>query len=122
MSKILTHHVTKAFEDDGVQRLPGECVDALPWRTAMELERQRYIQPLPEGVQPVGDNEGRWWLGPEWLARHKRTPMQTVQEAVQGALPDVEKVGVALYRLPDGTKFRGSKREAREAAAQLVGA
>jgi len=122
MSKILTHHVLKAFDDDGVERLPGECVNALPWRTSTQLEAQRYIQPLPEGVEPVGDDGGRWWLAAEWLVRHGRTPMD-VGPAKKDELPEVKKLpGIGLWELPGGAKFRGSKQKAREAAAQLVGA
>ena len=124
MSKILTHHVTKQFEDDGVERLPGECVNALPWRTATSLEAQRYIQPLPEGAEAVGDSEGRWWLSAAWLTRHKRSPLDVgvqEREPEQGTVPGVKKLpGVALWKLANGKKFRGSKQKAEAANLGLA--
>ena len=119
MSKILTHRVLKQFEDDGLQRLPGECVDALPWRTAEALERARYIAPLPEGVDPIADADGRFWVDQGCLKRYARPVLDTVIEG-GGAPQDVEKIGVALYRLPNGTAFRGSKANARKAAFGTV--
>jgi len=123
MSKILTHHVTKRFEDDGVERLPGECVNALPWRTATSLEAQRYIQPLPEGAEPVGDSEGRWWLSAGWLTKHDRMPLDLgVQEQEAGTAPGVEKLpGVGLWKLANGKAFRGSKAKAEAANLGLGG-
>ena len=134
MGQILTHHVLKAFDDDGTERMVGECVNALGWRLGRQLESLRYIQLLPEGLEPVADSEGRYWTGPEWLTRYGREPLQAVMQETadddpaseivfeeSNPVPTVEKLpGIGLWRLPDGTKFRGSKLKAEEMAAQML--
>ena len=109
MSTILTHHVQKAFEDGELRRLPGECVNALPWRTRPKLETQRYIAPLPEGAEPVADAGGRYWLGTRWMEQAGRTRLD--ERAWPQRLP-----GVGRWQLSDGTTLNGVSRERAEAA------
>lgn len=117
MSALLTHHVLKKFEDDGVIRLVGECVNALGWRTTEAMVSQRMIAPLPEGIEPVGDTEGRFWTGPEWLERHHREPLtQTDDEEPKPEFPTHH--GGPWWLLSNGEKVRG-KTKAVEAEKAL---
>jgi len=123
MSKILTHRVLKQFNDDGVDRLPGECVDALPWHNAESMEHVRMIAPLPDGLQAVEDSEGRWWMDAGMLEHYGREPVPVRMEAKKRATGSFPKmVGPKVWDLSDGTRFRGRKIEAQAAEAALVGA
>lgn len=95
MGQFLTHYVSKEFEDGDVRRLVGECVNALPWRTRQQLENLRYIQTLPEGLEPIADDEGRYWMADEWLVRHGRTamPVEVEQQQSKSEKPEPKKKG-----------------------------
>ena len=67
MGQLLTHIVQRSFGDDTIstidplqQRLAGECVNAMFWRTTLGLERNRHIVVLPDGLEPVADTFGRF--------------------------------------------------------------
>ncbi len=128
MADVLTHIVQKGFEDEGTKRLSGECVNALAWRTMLSLEAQRYIIAMPDGLEPVVDDEGRYWQSLAVLKQHGRTELEAgapeepeapgEQEASNGetkkewpadAAPKY--VGPKLWDMPDGTRFKGLKVE-----------
>ena len=52
--------VTKHFEgDQGRQFTPGEIVDSTDWPKEAQLQRQRFIEPAPEGATvPNEDADG----------------------------------------------------------------
>lgn len=54
--------VTRAFQGDGLRRLPGELVDVAPWPNAAALERARYLDRLPADATPVVVEDGRTFM------------------------------------------------------------
>ena len=83
MGQLLTHIVCRTFGDDTIrdddplqQRLSEECVNALPWRNLEGLEKSRRVIPMPDGLQPVIDSWGRFWVDLDALIRAGREPLQ----------------------------------------------
>ena len=87
MGQLLTHIVQKSFGDDMItpddplrKRLAGECVNAMFWRNTLGMEKNRHITALPDGLEPVADSRGRFWVDMDMLRRAEREPL--VAEAV----------------------------------------
>lgn len=90
MGKLLTHIVCRTFGDDTIntldplqQRLSEECVNALPWRNLEGLEKSRRVIPMPDGLQPVTDSWGRFWVDLDALIRAGREPMDVKATSVK---------------------------------------
>ncbi len=82
MGQLLTHIVCRTFGDDTInvddplqQRTSEECVNALAWRNLEGLENSRKVIPMPDGLQPVIDSWGRFWIDLDALNRASREPM-----------------------------------------------
>jgi len=86
MADVLTHIVQKGFEDAGTKRLSGECVNAFGWRTMLALEAQRYIVPLPDGIEPVVDSDGRYWQSLAVLKSYDRKPLPKRRKKAEPAV------------------------------------
>ena len=112
--------------------LPGRCVNALGWRLAERLVSTRYLMPLPEGLDPVPDTQGGYWVDLETLERHGLKPQGTEAIAqnepepvdepeVEEAEPEFPKrlPGVGRYELSNLEVFKGSKVKAEAAEAAL---
>ncbi len=83
MGQLLTHIVQRSFGDDTISELDplqhrqaGECVNAMCWRTTGGLERNRHITLMPEGLGPVADTFGRYWVDLEMLRKSGREPLE----------------------------------------------
>lgn len=117
MAELLTHIVQRGFEDDGVQRLSGEVVNAMYWRNTESMVNLRYLAPLPDGLEPVVDSEGRYWDSLMSLKRHKRPELGVEAEQEEEAAPKepVEEgaqpkhIAGGLWEMPIGPRFRGKK-------------
>ena len=111
MAELLTHVVQKGFDDDGTKRLAGECVNATAWRLTEQLVRLRYIVPLPEGLEPVSDAEGRFWDSLNTLKRYGRPEIEVQAESVGEKLTPTHRGG-KYWDMPDGSRFEGKKVDA----------
>ncbi len=151
MAQLLTHIVQKSFGDDTInvldplqKRVAGECVNALFWRTLEGMENTRRIAPLPEGLDPIVDSFGRFWIDMQMLKNAGREPMNPevaapdaltvlVSDAgdwcmafdpeaedldfnalVEHGFPLPERVAEKRYRIWDGQIIEGSMGEAGE--------
>lgn len=98
MAQLLTHIVQRSFGDDTInridplqQRMAGECVNALMWRNIEGLEKSRRIVPMPEGLEPISDSFGRFWIDIPMLKNAGRELLDI--EAKRGSVEPVEVVG-----------------------------
>lgn len=124
---LLTHVVQRPFRDGEQKRVTGELVNALGWTWARQLEDQRYITPVPAGLQPVQSVDGRWWADRQFLRRYglqeqrPATVPPIARDDDQDATPLTawpRKAKGSWYELSDGRKVQG-KVAAREAQAAL---
>ena len=107
MGQLLTHIVCRTFGDDTIntldplqQRLSEECVNALPWRNLEGLEKSRRVIPMPDGLQPISDSWGRFWVDLDALIRAGREPMDvkaTSDRPPPVTIPEVEGDMAWLY-------------------------
>jgi len=87
MGQLLTHIVCRSFgddtirEDDVQKRFAGECVNALFWRNVDGLEKNRHVVAMPEGLEPVSDTHGRFWIDLDALIRAEREPLTAEADA-----------------------------------------
>ncbi len=86
MGQLLTHIVCKSFGDDTInaddlqRRLAGEVVNGLFWPNIEGLEKNRHVVAMPDGLEPVADSFGRFWIDVDALNRAEREPMQAEVE------------------------------------------
>lgn len=133
---MLTHIVQKPFRDEQRKVSSGELVNALGWPLADKLVAQRYLVPIPPGLQPVRSVDGRWWADRQFLERYglqEQRPAPTpviVSDDVPAPVvePEPKKeepgeypqpTGGGWYLLSDGSKVKG-KQKAIEAEAALA--
>ena len=133
---MLTHIVQKPFRDGDRKVVSGELVNALGWPLAEKLVAQRYLIPIPPGLQPVRSVDGRWWADGQFLQRYglqeerpAPTPVIITESVVEidpepGVEPEAEPNfpqhrGSGWFVLSDGTKVKG-KQKATDAEAALV--
>ena len=69
---VVTHRVQRPVSLAGLDRLPGELIDASEWRTAKSLEVMRYITPV-ESCDPIPTSDGRLWDDLEVAMAHEDT-------------------------------------------------
>lgn len=99
---MLTHIVVRQFNDGGVERLPGEAVNAMSWRWAHKLEEQGRLRPLSSGIDPVKSKDGRFWVDRKTAESHSQQVADVLDEYPVNA-------GRNKWRLSDGTVVNGSK-------------
>jgi len=57
--------VRRSYQGSGVRRRPGELIDVTEVRTGVQLERERFIAPVPQDVVPVVVEDGRTFVSAE---------------------------------------------------------
>lgn len=111
---MLTHVVQRPFRDEGVKRMTGELVNALAWRWTARLVEQRYLAPIPPGLQPVRSVDGKWWADRQFLRQYglqEERPAPAIEIATEAIEPDEpewpRKKASGWWELSDGTNVRG---------------
>jgi len=140
---MLTHIVQKPFRDSDRKIASGELVNALGWPLVSKLVAQRYLVPIPHGLQPVQSTDGRWWadramLGRAGVQEQRPTPVpplagegaeepatvaenapEVAEEPRPSESPYPKTLKGGWYILSNGTKVKG-KRKAIDAEAALA--